>query len=208
MIRAAITLKLCTYEDTGAMVAALTTSIPEARRQRSQLGLSLLLAARRVFLHPGAEPARRDADHGGLSALHRPHRRRAATARASQPLFGLSATTSLTERDRAGARRAIAAWGRCGSATRPIVQRQHDVYGAAILACAQLFFDQRLTHARRRGALRAARVVSASTPAARVRPARRGPWEFRGAAAVHTFSAAMCWAACDRLAQIAAARSA
>ena len=30
VIRAAITLKLCTYEDTGAVLAALTTSIPEA----------------------------------------------------------------------------------------------------------------------------------------------------------------------------------
>jgi GH15 family glucan-1,4-alpha-glucosidase len=29
VIRAAITLKLCTYEDTGALLAALTTSIPE-----------------------------------------------------------------------------------------------------------------------------------------------------------------------------------
>src|SRR5690606_34181593 len=28
--------------------------------------------------------------------------------------------------------------------------------------------------------------------------------EFRGRAAVHTYSAAMCWAACDRLARIAA----
>ena len=30
VIRAAITLKLCTYEDTGAVMAALTTSIPES----------------------------------------------------------------------------------------------------------------------------------------------------------------------------------
>ncbi|HEX7770624.1 MAG TPA: glycoside hydrolase family 15 protein, partial [Dokdonella sp.] len=30
-----------------------------------------------------------------------------------------------------------------------------------------------------------------------------GLWEFRGRAAVHTYSAAMCWAACDRLAKIA-----
>ena len=30
VIRAAITLKLCTFEDTGAVIAAITTSIPEA----------------------------------------------------------------------------------------------------------------------------------------------------------------------------------
>jgi GH15 family glucan-1,4-alpha-glucosidase len=30
VIRAAITLKLCAFEDTGAIIAAMTTSIPEA----------------------------------------------------------------------------------------------------------------------------------------------------------------------------------
>src|SRR5690606_371384 len=31
-----------------------------------------------------------------------------------------------------------------------------------------------------------------------------GLWEFRGRAEVHTYTAAMCWAACDRLSKIAA----
>ena len=35
-----------------------------------------------------------------------------------------------------------------------------------------------------------------------------GIWEFRGTERRHTFSAAMCWAACDRLARIAAAAAA
>ena len=31
-----------------------------------------------------------------------------------------------------------------------------------------------------------------------------GPWEYRGRTGVHTYSAAMCWVACDRLGRIAA----
>ena len=47
VIRAAITLKLCQYEETGAIVAAMTTN-PRSAQQRPQLGLPLLLAARRL----------------------------------------------------------------------------------------------------------------------------------------------------------------
>ena len=38
VIRAAITLKLCADEETGAIVAALTTSIPESRRTAGATG--------------------------------------------------------------------------------------------------------------------------------------------------------------------------
>ena len=41
---------------------------------RTHLGLSLLLAARRVFRGEGAQPHRRDADHGGFHLLHLEHR--------------------------------------------------------------------------------------------------------------------------------------
>ncbi len=76
MIRAAITLKLSNFEETGAVVAALTTSIPEARNSGRTLGLPLLLAARRLFRGQGAQPYRRHAHDGGFHHLHARHRRR------------------------------------------------------------------------------------------------------------------------------------
>ncbi len=70
IIRAAITLKLSNFDETGGIIAAHTTSIPEAPSSGPHLGLSLLLAARRLFRRAGAQPHRRDAHHGRVHLVH------------------------------------------------------------------------------------------------------------------------------------------
>ena len=76
VIRAAITLKLCTFEDTGAVVAALTTSIPEAANSGRNWDYPLLLAARQLLRRAGAESPWRHRDDAAIPRLHHEHRRR------------------------------------------------------------------------------------------------------------------------------------
>ena len=57
VVRSLITLKALTYEPTGGIVAAATTSLPEAIGGQPELGLPLLLVARR-HAHLGVAHAR------------------------------------------------------------------------------------------------------------------------------------------------------
>jgi GH15 family glucan-1,4-alpha-glucosidase len=82
------------------------------------------------------------------------------------------------------------------------MQRQHDVYGAIVLASAHSFFDERLTTLGDAVQFRQLEAMGERALAVHDRP-DAGPWEFRGFERVHTFSAAMCWAGVDRLAKIA-----
>jgi GH15 family glucan-1,4-alpha-glucosidase len=200
VIRAAITLKLCQYEATGAIVAALTTSIPEAAdternwdyrfcwlrdaaftvRALNRLGATRTMEnyIRYVFNLVAEE---NDAEIG--------------------PVFGITFERELHERT-ADALAGYRGMGPVRVGNDAWRQRQNDVYGSVVLASAQLFFDRRLEH---RGDARMFERLERMGRLA-VRMAEQpdaGLWEFRGRAAVHTYSAAMCWAACDRLAHIA-----
>ena len=94
----------------------------------------------------------------------------------------------------------MAAMDRCASATRPSKQNQHDAYGSIILAATPMFFDRRLP--RPGDATFSARIEPLGEKAAKLalKP-DAGIWEYRGRTRVHTHSAAMCWAGCQRLKQ-------
>ena len=200
VIRAAITLKLCTYEDTGAMVAALTTSIPEHADSGRNWDYRYcwlrdayfsIKALNRLGVTQTMEGYLRFMDHivarGDGAGI--------------QPLFGLSGDHQLPERIEP-ALEGYRGMGPVRVGNQAFVQRQHDVYGSAILACTQLFFDHRLTTP---GDVALFEQLEAFGQHAErtVGVADAGPWEFRGLEQPHTFSAAMSWAGCDRLAHIA-----
>src|SRR5690606_26660307 len=82
------------------------------------------------------------------------------------------------------------------------VQKQRDVYGSVVLASTQLFIDQRLVHPGDEDTLAQLEPLGERAYELNDQP-DAGLWEFRGRAEVHTYTAAMCWAACDRLSRIA-----
>lgn len=202
VIRAAITLKLCMFEETGAIVAALTTSIPEAPnsgrnwdyrycwirdayyvvRALNRLGAADMLENYLGYL-------RNLLDHNNGAHV--------------QPVFGVGFETVLTETQAPG----LAGYRGMGPVrvgNQAYEHQQHDVYGQIVLPIAQSFYDHRLLRMGDEVDFHALEKVGERAFALHDQP-DAGLWEFRTRAAVHTYSSVSCWAACDRLAHAAAA---
>ena len=142
VIRAAITLKLCQHEETGAIVAALTTSIPEhADSQRNwdyrycwirdayytvqalnRLGALDVLEGYLAYLRNVVDQAR-----GGHV----------------QPLYGVMGEARLPETT-ADNLLGYRGMGPVRVGNEAYSQVQHDAYGQIVLSNVQAFFDQRL----------------------------------------------------------------
>ena len=213
VIRAAITLKLCAYEETGAIVAALTTSIPEHEaaagagrnwdyrycwlrdayyvvQALNRLGAADMLENYLVYLRNLVDQATRGDIAAPTGSVH------------VQPVYGVGLEPVLTERI-APHLPGYRGMGPVRVGNQAHQHHQHDVYGQIVLSTVQAFFDERLFRPATAEDFAALEPLGERAFELHDQP-DASLWEFRGREAVHTYSSVMCWAACDRLGYAAA----
>ncbi|MEE4154812.1 MAG: glycoside hydrolase family 15 protein [Erythrobacter sp.] len=201
VIRCAITLKLCQHEETGAIVAALTTSIPEAANSERNWDY------RYCWIRDSYYTIQALNRLGALDVMEKylAYLRNivdAARGGQIQPLYSVMGQSELDEVTAAH----LAGYRGMGPVRRgnaAYKQVQHDCYGQIVLPSAQGFFDKRLLRPADEHDFENLEQVGKMAWAMHDQP-DAGLWEFRTRQEVHTYSAIMSWAACDRLANVAA----
>jgi GH15 family glucan-1,4-alpha-glucosidase len=201
VIRSALALKLHCFEDTGAIVASMTTSIPEAR------GSGRTWDYRYCWL--------RDAYYaiGAFRLLGHFEEREhfveyllnvasSAPDLKLSPLYRVDGGSDLEER-------VLHDWPGFGGdgpvrvGNGAAAHLQNDVFGEMVLALAPIFMDERFSAERSAAALRLIErlarkaIAVAGTPDA-------GIWEYRTEWEPQTFSSLMSWAGVERMARVAA----
>jgi GH15 family glucan-1,4-alpha-glucosidase len=200
VIRAAITLKLNIYEDTGAIIAALTTSIPEAADSNRTWDYRFCWLRDAYFVVNALNR---------LGATQKMERYLSyilnivadGADRPLDPVYTISGHRLPPERvvESLPGYRGI---GPVRVGNQASEQVQHDVYGSSILAATHVFYDRRLVHPGDESLFRRLEPLGERCVTLFDQP-DAGLWELRGRKHVHTFSAVMCWVGCERLGRIA-----
>jgi GH15 family glucan-1,4-alpha-glucosidase len=199
VIRSALALKLHCFEDTGAIVAAMTTSIPEAPASGRNWDYRYCWL-RDAFYVLGALRRLGHFEERESFTQYLLNIASAEPGRMLSPLYRVDGTSDLEER-------ILDNWPgyggdgpvRVGNAAAQHVQ--NDIYGEMVLALIPIFLDERFSAERSEAAFDlleqlARKAVSvAGTPDA-------GIWEYRTEWKPQTFSSLMCWAAADRMSRI------
>ncbi|HEY4114263.1 MAG TPA: glycoside hydrolase family 15 protein [Rhizomicrobium sp.] len=200
MIRAAITLKLSNFEETGGIVAALTTSIPEAPGSGRTWDYRYCWVRDAYFVvkalnRIGATRTMEDFIAYTLGIA-------AADSDALNPVYGIVPNEKLTEWT-APHLKGYQGNGPVRVGNAAVEQIQHDAYGSIILAATPMFYDRRLPQPA--GVPEFRLLEKLGTKAAELaNEPDAGIWEYRGRKRLHTHSSAMCWAGVSRVAAIAA----
>jgi GH15 family glucan-1,4-alpha-glucosidase len=197
--RAAVTLKLCSFEETGGIVAAHTTSIPEAPGSGRTWDYRYCWLRDAYFVVQALNQL-------GVTETMEAYLNYILTVAADNDK-PLAPVHSIVPGDRLDEEVAPDLAGFLGMGPVRIgnlaaIQNQHDVYGSVILAATQMFIDERLPRMGDEALFRALEPLGERAVKLALTP-DAGIWEYRGRQRIHTHSAALCWAACDRLAQIA-----
>jgi GH15 family glucan-1,4-alpha-glucosidase len=202
VIRSALALKLHQFEDTGALLAATTTSLPEhpgsgrtwdyrycwlrdayfTLNALERLGHSEEMERFLEYLRNLAEE-----EGGVLRPVYRINGGSEADERELEHLAGFNGDGPV----------------RVGN--QAFEHRQNDVYGEMVLAVSRLFLDKRFV-----GEIPPATAVEIVQTLvdqidARLEEPDAGPWEFRERTRLHGFSVLMHWAGARRAVEVAEA---
>ena len=196
-IRSALILKLHCYEDTGAILAALTTSLPEEYKSERNWDYRFCWLRDAAFVIAAFKKLGHFEEmEGFLRYLLNIAEKIDVTKEHLRPVYCLDLTLPLPENQHLQ-------WEGFGNSS-PVRSNnqaaehfQIDVYGEMILTLCPIFFDDRFKHLRTRELEKLIYdfakncVLNISVPDA-------GLWEIREGWCEHSFSNLMCWAGIDR----------
>jgi GH15 family glucan-1,4-alpha-glucosidase len=197
VVRAAITLNLCSFMETGAIVAAHTTSIPEAPGSGRNWDYRFCWLRDAYFVVDALN--RLGATQTMESYIHY-ITTIAIENGPMRPVHGIIPFTPLEEWI-APELSGFLGQGPVRVGNQAVHQQQNDVYGSVVLAAAQMFVDERLPAMGDESLYRMLETLGEKALAMAFEP-DAGLWEYRTRERSHTYSATLCWSACDRLARI------